>query len=133
MNFELIESKYVDWNKIHEDFSDDFLFSSLSNEEIRIKYDMTHKEFKEFTNIVKSENNITRRPYWKLRNNKGVNYYYKCKCGFQIRKRIGGQDVYLGIVPSELDARKIVQLCINASWNIEVCKKIIDNWKKHIV
>ena len=117
MKFNLVESEYLDWDKIHDEFTDDYLFSCLSNQDLRLKYNLTHRELRECINIVKSEQNISRRPFWKHREGT-VKYYYKCDKGFQIRKRINGIDIYLGLVPSEDIAKKVVEKCIKLAWNV---------------
>ena len=132
MKFNLIESSYINWEKIHDDFAEDYLFSELSNNEIRLKYGMTHGEFTEYSQLIKTEQNITRRPFWKLRKG-GCKYYYPTHDGFQIRKYIDGEDTYIGFVPSEKIAKKIVELCINSAWNIPICKNLCNLWSNLIV
>lgn len=127
MKFKVVEAKYVEWEKIHDEFTDDYLFSDMSNNDIRIKYGMSHGEFRNCCNIVKAEKNISRRPFWKTRG-EGSKYYYHTKSGFQIRKRINDEDTYLGFVPTESVAKKIVELCKNASWNVDVCRHLVKFW-----
>ena len=130
MNFNLIENGYIEWDVICNEFTDDFLHSDLNNTELRIKYNMTHGEFKECCDKVKSEYRISRRPFWKHRRGK-AKYYYKVRNGFIISKRYGREQVYLGFVPSLKVAEKLVEMCINASWNIDVCTSYIQNWRRY--
>ena len=132
MKFRLIESDYINWEEIHDEFTDDYLFSDLSNQEIRLKYDMTHGDFKECCQLVKEENNISRRPFWKHRKG-NCKYYYPTHNGYQIRKIVQGKDTYFGFVPSERIAQILVKLCILASWDIPVCKDLCDNWRDYLV
>ena len=129
MNFNLIENSYVDWNKIEDEFTEDFLKSSISNQELRLKYDMTHGEFKDCCNIVKSKYGLSRRPFWKHRVG-SPKYYYKVDHGFIIMKRIDGVNTYFGFVPSLKVAEILVKMCENALWNVDVCKDFIRNWRE---
>lgn len=132
MKFRLVESSYIDWEKIHDDFAKDYLFSELSNNEIRVKYNMTYSDFSEYSQLIKNEQNITRRPFWKHR--KGdCKYYYPTHEGFQIRKHIDGTDTYIGFVPSEKIAKRIVELCIRASWNVPICRNLCKFWGNIVV
>ena len=126
MKFNLIESNYINWEEIHDDFADDYLFSELSNNEIRLKYDMSHKEFSEFSQFIKAEHNITRRPFWKHRKG-GCKYYYPTHNGYQIRKTINGEDTYIGFVHTEKLAKKLVLLFIDLAWDLMACKKVYSN------
>ncbi len=132
MNFKLVESSYIDFDSIHDEFSRDYLESTLSNEEIRRKYDMTHREFKDCGEIVKSENGLSRRPFWRYRNG-SVKYYYSMDNGFIIQKKIDGKEVYIGFVPFEWVAQKIVEMCINVSWDIDQCKSFCKEWKSLVI
>ena len=129
MNFNLIENGYIEWDVICDDFTDDFLHSDLNNVELRIKYNMTHGEFKECCNKVKSEYGINRRPFWKHRQGK-AKYYYKVRNGFIICKRYGSEQVYLGFVPSLKVAEKLVEMCKNVSWDIDKCKEMCYGWRE---
>jgi len=128
MNFKVIEGKYADVEAIKDDFVQDYLFSfEMSNPEIRDKYGLTWKEFKELSEEVKSEYGYSRRPK-KTDNGK---YYYKTTSGFIIQKRINGVSEYLGFVTSRELAEKCVELCKQASWNVSLCKHIIKHWRRY--
>ena len=128
MNFNIIESNYIEWSRIHDDFAYDFLHSRLLNNEIRVKYNMTHGEFRECCRIIKKENNIRRRPFWRDRA-KDTKYYSKMGSGFIITKRIDGKQIYFGYVPSEEIAKDIVQIFIGLSWDVEKCRKVFKEYK----
>lgn len=131
MNFNVIENSYVDWETIHDEFEHDYLNTTLSNEEIRLKYHMTHGEFKEYRDIIKKENNLSKRPFWKSR--EGTNkYFYKVHSGYIIMKRIKGTQIYFGYVPSATIAEIIVKKCEAARWNVPICKEIVHNWRKYV-
>ena len=131
MNFKLIENSYIDWESIHKDFAEDYLNTTLTNDEIREKYGMTHNEFRKGCNIVKKENNIRRRPFWKHREN-SAKYYYKLSNGYMISKRIGEEQVYLGFVPSLEIAKIMVCMCEKVAWDIATCKSYCKNWREHV-
>ena len=127
MKFNVIEGSYADFDSIKEDFVQDYLFSfDLSNNEIRIKYGLTHGEFEELSKIVKSEYGYSRRPKKQIKGK----YYYRTSNGFIIMKRIGDAQQYLGFVPSEEIAKKCVELCKRASWNVTLCKHLIKHWRE---
>lgn len=128
MNFNIIEGGYADLESIKEEFIQDYLFSfDMSNKEIRSKYDLTWKEFKELADEVKSEFGYNRRPKKPM----DGKYYYQTPSGFIIQKRINGQCEYLGSVASRELAEKCVELCKKASWNITMCKHIIKHWRRY--
>ena len=129
MNFNLIENQYVDWENIEKEFTEQYLFSTISNTDLREQFQMTHGEFRKCCNIVKSKHGLNRRPFWKHRLG-DTKYYYKVKNGFIISKRIGDKYVYLGFVPNEVVARKVVEMCKNALWDTYVCEIIVHNWRQ---
>lgn len=130
MKFNVIDGAYADFDSIHDDFVEDYVFSvELSNNEIRNKYNLTHGEFRELCNIVKKEHGLSRRNTLC----KNAKYYYKCGCRFIIQKRINQIDTYFGSVPTEDIARKLVELCKNLEWNVDVCREICKNWREYIV
>lgn len=130
MNFNIVDGSYADLNSIHDDFVQDYIFSNeLSNKEIRKKYNLSHKEFRELSEEVKKEHGLSRR----LIVFKDSKYYYKAKYGFMIQKRLNGRDYYVGHVPTEDVARKVVELCKKVQWDIDVCRKICKNWNKYSV
>jgi len=129
MNFNIVEGKYVDFDSIHDDFCNDYLFSNeLDTVELRKKYGLTVKEFKEFSKQVKMEYGFSRRP----RKQSNGQYYYKRKYGWAIQKNINGNVVYFGFVTSKDVAKKLVELCKEAGWNIPVCLDIVKNWRCYI-
>jgi len=124
MNFNLIEGAYANFDSIHDDFCQDYLWSDeLSNPEIRKKYELSARDFNELTNLVKKEFGVSRR------NTRKGRYYYKVNSGFVIQKTINCVTVYFGIVPSECIARKLVELCKKMEWRVDVCRDIVKNWK----
>lgn len=131
MNFNLIENSYVDWEAIGDEFADDYLHSELDNRELKAKYDMTRAEFRDCCDIVKSKYGLNRRPFWKHRRNE-AKYFYKVYNGYIIQKRINGDNVYLGHVPSLKVAELLVEMCKNASWNVDICRAFIRNWKEYV-
>lgn len=127
MNFNLVEGAYPDFDSIHDDFCEDYLWSDeLSNPEIRKKYELSARDFNELTNLVKKEFGVSRR------NTRKGRYYYKVNSGFVIQKTINCVTVYFGIVPSECIARKIVELCKKMEWRVDACKDIVKNWREVI-
>ena len=129
MNFNVIEGEYADLDAIKEDFIQDYLLSfDMSNKEIRNKYGLTWKEFKELSEEVKSEFGYTRRPKKPMEGK----YYYQTTSGFIIQKRINGESEYLGFVTSKELAEKCVELCKQVSWNVSECRHIIKHWRKYL-
>ena len=128
MNFNLIENHTVDFNEIHDSFCDDYLWSNeLSNVEIRKKYDLTVREFKELSGIVKKEFGFKRRPNY--RKGKGK-YYYRHEYGYSIQKQVKDKFVYLGFVSTEAAAIEVVELCKKVGWDIGESKHIIKTYKQ---
>lgn len=109
-------------NEIKEDFTQDYIYSHLNNNELRKKYKLSHGEFKQLSKLIKTEYSMKRRP---VNRDKPSKYYYKHKYGFIISKRINGENIYLGFVQTEAIAKKIIEVCKNVEWDITSCKKII--------
>ena len=129
MNFIIVEGKHADLESIHDDFCNDYLWSNeLSNKEIRKKYDLTVREFSEMIKKVKAEHGLVRRPRKKIRGK----YYFKHRNSWSIQKWKNGKMVHFGTVPTTEIAETVVDLCIEADWDIPVCKEIVQNWREHI-
>lgn len=130
-NFKIIENDYFDWNTIKEEFTQDFLYSRLRNDELKKKYDLTRGEFNTCCEKVLSEYNLSRRPHYRERCGLS-NYFYKSKYSVIIQKKINGVNYYIGSVPTVKIALKIVELCKKASWDIDVCKQIVERWNEYV-
>lgn len=131
MNFRLVERQNADLETLYDDFVDDYIFGcELRNEEIRVKYNLTHREFKELADLAKKNNNLSRRQV-KCRSAK---YYYWKGNGYMIAKYISGEYTYLGFMNSSREnVEKIVELCKKASWDMAICKDIIKNWRQYVI
>lgn len=125
--FNLIEGEYVDVESIYSDFKDDYLFTDVLNKDLRLQYGLSHKDFWDLARKVKKECGLNKRPRTEGK------YYYPVKSGFIIQKRYGLKNVYLGFVLSEEVAIKMVELCKNHNWNVDVCRDIIRNWREYYV
>lgn len=128
MKFNLIEGAYADLDSIHDEFCEDYLWSTeLTNVEIRKKYGLTVKEFNEFAETVKKEFGISCRP----RKDSG-RYYYKRPFSWFIQKKIDGVLVYFGSVPTEEIAKQVVELCIACNWDLNTCFEFVHNWRYYV-
>lgn len=128
MNWNIIEGAYADLDKIRDDFIHDYLFSfELSNKEIRDKYGLTWKEFRELSEEVKSDFGLSRRPRKQVKGK----FYYKTNTGFIIQKRVNGVTTYFGQAPTEELAKKCVELCKKHHWDINFCRGVIKHFKQH--
>ena len=127
MNFQVVEGAYVDFNEIKEEFIHDYLYTDIPNPQIKKKYGLTKGEWKEFTDLVKKEHNIQRRP----RKPKGK-YYYHTNKGFRIAKWVDGCNYNFGTVPTEEIAKIIVEKCKEVEWNVTECYDIVHNWSEYI-
>lgn len=125
INCRVIEGAYADVDKIRDDFVEDYLGFELSNGEIRDKYALTWKEFRELSEEVKSEYGLSRRPKKPVEGK----FYYKTDTGFIIQKRVDGVTTYFGHTPTEELAKKCVELCKKYRWNVDVCKDVIKSFK----
>ena len=130
MNFNIIEGDYDSWRNIKPLFEEDYLENQLTNRELKLKYDLSHRQFKELADEVKEEHNLGSRVEAFI---SGFPRHYQYKDGlFQIRKRIDGEYVYFGSVPEEAVAVKMVELCKKKLWNVDECKDIIYNWRDYV-
>ena len=120
-NFRVVEDKRRSFDDIYDDFKEDYLNSSMKNEEIRLKYQLTYGEFRLLAKQIKSEVNLSHRN----RRDKKGKYYYKYHSGFSIQKRINGNTVYLGSVPTKEMAEEAIKICEKLNWQINKCKLAI--------
>ena len=126
-NFKIIEGEYSDYESIHDDFVEDYIMNTeLSNKDIRAKYKLSYPEFLEISQRVKEEYGLKRRPTTRWNNGR---YYYKVKGQYKIEKRVGDDYTYLGHVPTEALAIKLVEKCKELKWNVPKCKALIKNWR----
>jgi hypothetical protein len=121
MNFKIVDGVRPDMNSIYDDFVADYVFSTeLKNNEIRVKYGLTHGEFKQMCDMVKADFGLARRPI-KIEGK----YYYKHEHGYHIQKTIDCIVYYLGFVATEELAIEVVEKCKKCSWDIPVCRQIV--------
>ena len=131
MEFNVVEGEYADLDSIYSAFEEDYLHSDIYANDLRVKYNLTWGEFREIRDTVKKNNGISRRPRVDYR---GAKYYYKRHDGtFLIQRRINQRTTYFGVVPNRSVARKVVELCKKAMWDIDVCREICQNWRTYIV
>lgn len=115
MEFNIIEN-YV--REIDEDsFEDDYLNATLTNHELRKKYDLSVRLFKELTDKIKAKHGLSVRP---RRDN--AKHYYPGDYGQYIRIVIDNEIRYMGMVPTEELAKKAVSICEKLNWDTEKCK-----------
>lgn len=130
MNFRIIEGDYANMDELYPLFEQDYLYSNVYADSLREKYGLTHNEFKELSDKVKTNHGLSRRPRVAC---KTAKYYYKSTHGFIIQKNIGRNICYIGTVCCEQVACKVVELCKKVGWDIDVCRSICKNWREHIV
>ena len=123
LNFNVVESAYVDIDSIYNDFQTDYLESTISNPDLRVKYNLSHKEFWDLTREIKDNLGLKKRPSVSY-----PKYYYKVKRGYIIKKRYGLDDVYIGWVKTEELAIQMVELCKKALWDVDVCRDIVRSY-----
>ena len=128
--FNIIENCYLDWELIKDDFTYDYLHSQLKNNEIKSKYDLTRGEFNDCRERVHEAYGLIRRPHINDRKG-GSRYYFKTSYGYHIQKKINNVNNYIGTVGTENLAKKIVGLCKEVNWDIEMCRVICAKLKSN--
>ena len=117
----LTEEKYLE-------FKEDYLHSNLNWNELKNKYGLSKKEHAETCRRVKQEEGLEYRPMKKAK------YYYKHGNNYYIVKRLNGKNVYLGRFPApmftENDLKQIVERCKKYGWDIEKCKRYVNQVKR---
>lgn len=131
VEFNVIEStSVVITPELLERIEDDYLYSDMSVQDIRQKYGLGIKEIHNITREIRKEKGLQRRPRY---NYSDFKYYYKSGNNFDIRKHIDGKQINFGTIDgNEEDAKKIVEVCKAANWNIEKCFDIVENWREHV-
>ena len=119
MEFKIIENPV---DIIDEDkFEYDYFNSPLTTRELRRKYGISAKKFKELGDKIKSKHGLSVRP---SKHNQGK-HYYPTEYGWSIGIIIDNKRRYLGHVSTEELAKKAVQICKHLNWDIEKCKQAI--------
>lgn len=127
MNFNIIHRKAIILDEIYDDVKDDYCNSNLTNDEIRKKYDLSYCDLRDISRQIKKELNIHRRPTL------GAKNYYEVSYGFCIQKKINGETIHFGTVPTENVAKKMVEHCRKELWDIDKCKEMVHNWRDYMV
>jgi hypothetical protein len=122
--FRVIENKGLDIDL--DSFEEEYLHSDIVNETLRIKYNLSKKQFSELTNEIKNRLGVTRRP------NLTAKHYYINNDAWVIHRRIGGVLYYYGRIPFSMGKNilfKALLLCEENNWDCELCRKAIKELK----
>jgi|GEM_PF-5242315 hypothetical protein len=125
MNFVVIENK--ESNVDMGSFEDEYLHSTIMNEELRVKYGLSKLEFRNLTQKIKERLGVSRRP------NVAAKYYYVHCNAWVIHRKINGELVYYGRIPfsmGEETLNQALQICEANNWECEKCKKLIRELKQ---
>lgn len=121
MNFNIVETKStIITDDLYEKIKHDYINSDLTVKEIRHKYNLTHIDWKNLSNQIRTELGIKGRPV------KNAKHYYKARGKWRITKWVDGKAVHIGeVCCNERTVQEIVKLCENVNWDIDECKRIV--------
>lgn len=124
MNFKIVDGCEKTFEDIYDDFEQEYLHTTILNDDLRKKYELSKKDFTRLTRLVKENNRIEKRPTSK----KG---FYKSNHGFNLSKKINGKIHYGGWIPESQKGllQEAVEICENLKWDSEKCKKAIKELK----
>ena len=118
MNFNVVSGDYsiLSEDKFDE-FKADYLNSDLSSNEVRLKWNLSKKQYSRVTKKIREELGLLKRPYRESK------HYYENKTCWSIIKHINQEKVYFGSVSkskySEDDVKQIVAHCKSLDWDKE--------------
>lgn len=124
MNFTVVENAEVNIN--FKAFEDEYLHSNILNEDLRVKYSLSKKNFQELTREIKNKYGYSKRP---TINGK---HYYRHNGGWVISRKQNQKLIYYGNIPlymGEDVLNKALELCESHNWDIESSKKAIRELK----
>lgn len=128
MNFNIVEKEQtIITDELYATIKEEYLESDLSVKEIREKYNLTHIDWRNLSQQFRDELGVKCRP------KSHCKYYYSIGNNqYRIIKWIGSKTIGLGTVScTENTVREIVEMCKDAEWDIDVCKRIINGGWKH--
>lgn len=126
MNFCIVEKTPIIIDDVYDSVKDEYLHTSVTSEEIRLKYGLSNCDWSNVVNRIKSEENLKVRPILNAK------YYYKQGDGFKIQKKIDGVLYNFGTVPTTELAEKCVEECKKHDWDIEECYRIVGGYNERL-
>lgn len=124
MNFTIVENAESNLNV--KDFEEEYLHSSIMNEELRVKYDLSKKNFQKITQEIKDRHGYSKRP---TINGK---HYHSHNGGWVISRKQNQKLRYYGRIPHSMGEEclnKALELCEENNWDYEKSKKAIQELK----
>ena len=100
------------------------------------KYGLSRNEYYDLAREVREKHNISSKPRAGINKDLtdvrvGKNYK-KCRYGYQIHKTLNQTRNYIGTVPTEEIAKKMIDVCDEIGWDIPKCKQIVRNWSDYV-
>lgn len=137
ITFKIVENSHGrDLSHLRDDFEMDYICSGLSVNSLIRKYGLSRNEYYELAREVREKYNISSKPRAGINKDLtdvrvGKNYK-KCRYGYQIHKTLNQTRNYIGTVPSEEIAKKMIDVCEEIGWDIPKCKQIVRNWSDYV-
>lgn len=107
----------------YNSFVEDYLESNLTSNEVRLKYNLSTKEYAQLTKKIREQQGISSRPYPNCR------YFYKQHNRWQIIKTVNHQRLCFGSLPvsefSEEDMEEIINTLKEMEWDFVLCEQYI--------
>lgn len=122
MNFRILSNVQLEINE--EEFEAEYLYTNISNDDLRKKYELSKKQFSEITQSIKKKHDLPRRP-----NTFGKHYYFN-GYGYVISIIKNKQKLYMGLVHTEELAQKCTKICDELNWEVDKCRPIIEELKQ---
>jgi len=122
MNFRILSNVPLDIDE--EAFEAEYLHTTISNDDLRKKYELSKKQFSEITQRIKKKHGLPRRP-----NTFGKHYYFN-GYGYVISIIRNGKKLYMGLVHTEKLAKKCVNICDELNWEVDKCRPVIEELKQ---
>ena len=125
MNFIIVENKTVDID--YNSFEEEYLNSTIMNEELRVKYGLSKHEFTKLTQKIKQRIGVKRRP------NLAAKHYYEHCNAWVIHRKINGELYYFGRIPFSMGSEvlnKALNICEKNNWDCNICRPLIEELKQ---
>lgn len=100
-------------------FEDEYLNGKIRNYELRIKYNLSNKNFKILCDEIKERHGLDKRP-------RQCKHYYQNQKGWVVSIKQKGVVQYIGLFETEKLAKEVVNKCTELNWNIPACKRFVE-------
>jgi hypothetical protein len=127
MNFRIVNGDVDSINEIYPDFKKEFLKKENTIEDLRVKFDLSYKEYERLRSKVLSETGLKQKPQQKSTNARLINdttYIYKIKGKYHVIKTINQKQTTYGRYDDFDSAKRVRDKLIENEWDRGTLREI---------